>query len=62
VGCTPFSTTLMCEGRRSQSMWSTAASLRNARGQTKGAVRCLDGGGGNRRCAWTTFDALGSRD
>ena len=32
VGCTRLSTTSTCGGRRSQSMWSTAASMRNARG------------------------------
>ena len=48
--------------RRSQSMWLTAASMRNARGQTEGAVRCPGGGGESRGCAWTTFDVFGSRD
>ena len=62
VGCTPLSTTLMCKGRQSQGTWSTKASLLNARGQTEGTVQCLGGGGGSRRCAWTTFDALGSRN
>ena len=60
VGCTPFSTTSMCRGRRSHGTWSNAASLLNARGQTEGAVWCPGGGGGSRRCVWMMFDATGS--
>ena len=41
VVCTQSSTISVCEGTRSQSMWLDTASLRNARGQTKGAVWCL---------------------
>ncbi len=34
----------------------------NAWEQTKSVFRCLGGGGGSRRCAWTTFETIGSRD
>jgi len=62
VVCTQSSTTSMCKGRRLRSMWLDATSLRNARGQTEGTVRCLGGGGGSRGCAWTTIETIGSRN
>jgi hypothetical protein len=62
VECAPLNTTSMCGGSRSQSMLSTASSMRNAKRQTEGVVWCLGGGGGSRGCAWTMFDAIESRD
>ncbi len=60
VVCTRSDTISICGGRRLWSIRLDAPSTLNVRGQTKITVRCPGGGGGRRRCAWTTFDLFGS--